>query len=417
MVNKTILDNGIRVISEEIGHVRSISIGAWVEGGSRRENRYTNGMAHFIEHMLFKGTERRSAFEIASAIDSVGGAMNAATGKERTSFYIKIPDYHLELAIDLLADLLTGSRFDEEEIRRERSVILQEIRMVEDSPEESVHDFFDTLFWEGHPIGLPVLGTRECVESFRRDELFRFFREGYGGGDLVITAAGNLKHGKLTDLVRRAFGSLAGTSPMRESLESPQARAGRGVLRKELEQVHLIVGAPAPSAISADRHTAVLLNAILGGSMSSRFFQEIREKRGLAYDVGSYMIPYRDAGVFGVYAGTDDTRVREVLGLIREGLVRSCEERPVEKELRSAKELIKGNFLLGMESTDNRMTGLAKNEVHFGREITPEETIERIDAIGADEIRELAGRMFPKEALMIAALGRVCEEDLADGWC
>jgi predicted Zn-dependent peptidase len=412
MVSKTILDNNIRVISEEIDHVRSISIGAWVEGGSRRENGLTSGTAHFIEHMLFKGTEQRSAFDIASAIDSVGGIMNAATGKELTSFYIKIPDYHIEMAIDLLADIFTGSRFAEEEIGRERSVILQEIRMVEDTPDDHIHDFFDGVFWKGDPLGLPILGTRESVESLRREELFGFFRRHYGGSNLILTAAGNLRHDRFAELVGKSFGSAAGSSFCRTT-EVPAAMPGRAVLRKELEQAHLIVGAPAPSAASPDRPAAFLLNAVLGGSMSSRLFQEIREKRGLAYDVGSYLAPYRDAGMFGVYAGTDGARVREVLGLIREGLERSCAELLTGKELRSAKELLKGNFLLGMESTDNRMTGLAKNEIYFGRQMTPEEIIEKIDAVEREEIRSLAGRMFRPEALTVAAIGPVSEEDLA----
>jgi predicted Zn-dependent peptidase len=412
MVGKAILDNDIRVISEEIDHVRSISIGAWVEGGSRHENGLTNGTAHFIEHMLFKGTERRSAFDIASAIDSVGGVMNAATGKELTSFYIKIPDYHLEMAIDLLADIFTGSRFAEEEIGRERSVILQEIRMVEDTPDDRIHDFFEGMFWKGHPLGLPILGTKERVESFRRDDLFRFFQSRYGGSNLVLTAAGHLRHSRFVALVQKSFGSLAGTS-FCGPVEVPVAMPGKAVLRKELEQAHLIVGAPAPSAVSPERHAAFLLNTVLGGSMSSRLFQEIREKRGLAYDIGSYLAPYRDAGMFGIYAGTDGARVREVLGLIREGLARSCAELLTEKELQSAKELLKGNFLLGMESTDNRMTALAKNEIYFGKQMTPEEIIERIDAVGREEIRTLAGRMFRPDALTVAALGPVSEEDLA----
>jgi predicted Zn-dependent peptidase len=412
MVSKTVLDNDIRVISEEIGHVRSISIGAWVEGGSRRENLLTSGTAHFIEHMLFKGTARRSAFDIASAVDSVGGVMNAATGKELTSFYIKIPDYHLEMAVDLLADIFTGSRFAEEEIVRERSVILQEIRMVEDTPDDHIHDFFDGMFWKGHPLGLPILGTKERVESFSRDDLFRFFQSHYGGGNLVLTAAGNLRHSRFTELVRKSFGSLAGTS-LCGPVEVPAAVPGKAVLRKELEQAHLIVGAAAPSAVSPERHAAFLLNAVLGGSMSSRLFQEIREKRGLAYDIGSYLIPYRDAGMFGVYVGTDGAHVREVLGLIREGLERSCAELLSERELQSAKELLKGNFLLGMESTDNRMTALAKNEIYFGRQMTPEEIVGRIDAVGREEIRSLAGGMFQPDAMTVAALGPVSEEDLA----
>ena len=410
-VTKSVLRNDIRVLSEEIDHVRSISIGAWVEGGSRREDHLTSGTAHFIEHMLFKGTERRSAFDIASAVDSVGGVMNAATGKELTSFYIKIPDYHIEMAVDLLADIFTGSRFAEEEIDRERSVILQEIRMVEDTPDDHIHDFFDALFWKGGSLGLPILGTRESVESFCRDDLFGSYRCHYGGGNLVLTAAGNLGHDRFVELVRKSFGSAAGR-PASGSAQIPAAMPGRAVLRKELEQAHLIVGAPAPSATSPERHAGFLLNAVLGGSMSSRLFQEIREKRGLAYDVGSYLSPYRDAGMFGVYAGTDGARVREVLGLIREGLERISAELLTAKELKSAKELLKGNFLLGMESTDHRMTSLAKNELYFGRQMTPEEIIERIDAVGREEIRELAARMFRPETLTVAAIGPVSEEDL-----
>jgi predicted Zn-dependent peptidase len=381
-----------------------------VEGGSRRETPLTSGTAHFIEHMLFKGTDRRSAFDIASAIDSVGGVMNAATGKELTSFYIKIPDYHLEMAVDLLADLFTGSRFAEEEIDRERSVILQEIRMVEDTPDDHIHDFFDGLFWKGDPLALPILGTRQSVESFRRDELFGFFRDHYGGGNLVLTAAGNLNHDRFVELVATSFQAADGKS-FCSPAAVPAAVPGRAVLRKELEQTHLIVGAPAPSALNPERHAAFLLNAVLGGSMSSRLFQEIREKRGLAYDVGSYLSPYRDAGMFGAYAGTDGAAVREVVGLIRQELERSCSELLTEKELQSAKELLKGNFLLGMESTDNRMTALAKNEIYFGRQMTPEEIIDRIDGVSREEIRALAGRMFKPGLMTIAAIGPVSEED------
>jgi predicted Zn-dependent peptidase len=411
MVSKTILDNQIRVVTEEIDHVRSISIGAWVEGGSRRENSLTSGTAHFIEHMLFKGTARRSAFDIASAVDSVGGVMNAATGKELTSFYIKIPYTHLEMAVELLADIITGSRFAEEEIERERSVVLQEIRMVEDTPDDHIHDFFDSLIWKGDPLGLPILGTRGSVESFRRDTLVRFFRSHYGGRNLVITAAGNLTHDRFAGLVGDCFAAAAG-EPFAVPVEAPAAVPGRAVLRKELEQAHLIVGSPAPSALSPERHAAFLLNAVLGGSMSSRLFQEIREKRGLAYDVGSYVSPYRDAGMFGVYAGTERHSVRQVLGLVREGLERACAERLTARELASAKELLKGNFLLGMESTDNRMTSLAKNELYFGRQVTPAEIVERIDSVTPDQIRDLACRMFRPEGLSVAAIGPVSEEDL-----
>ena len=409
--NKTILDNGIRVVTEEIDHVRSVSIGAWVEGGSRHENSLSNGAAHFIEHMLFKGTERRSAFDIASAIDSVGGVMNAATGKEQTSFYIKIPDYHLELAVDLLADIFTGSRFDETEIGRERSVILQEIRMVEDTPDDLIHDFFEGMFWKDHPLGLPVLGTKEGVAAFGRDDLLAFFQTRYRGNRLVIAAAGHLKHNAFIELILRSFGSIDGSSAGGPEI-APEARPGKYVLRKDLEQVHLIIGAPAPSAVSPERHAGFLLNAVLGGSMSSWLFQEIREKRGLAYAIYSYLTAYMDTGLFGVYVGTGSEKVREVLGLVREGMKRFSSELLSETELRSAKELIKGNYLLGMESTDNRMTGLARNEICFGRQVTPEEVIARIDAVDREAIRSLAERMFRSDALTVAAIGPVSEDGL-----
>ena len=411
MVSKTILENGIRVISEEIDHVRSVSIGAWVEGGSRHETGLTNGAAHFIEHMLFKGTERRSAFDIASAIDSVGGVMNAATGKELTSFYIKIPDYHLELAVDLLADIFTGSRFDPAEIGRERSVILQEIRMVEDTPDDYIHDFFERMFWRDHPLGFPILGTKERIEAFHRNDLLHFFQTRYRGNRLVISAAGNCTHDKLVALVRRCFGPLAGSSPG-ETIAPPATTPGQAVLRKDLEQVHLIIGSPAPSAVSPERHAGFLLNAVLGGSMSSWLFQEVREKRGLAYAIYSYLSSYMDTGLFGIYAGTGSEKVREVLRLIREGMERFSAELLTEKELRSAKELIKGNFLLGMESTDNRMTGLARNEICFGRYVPPEEIVEKIDAVGREEVRRLARGLFRPDAMTIAAIGPVDEADL-----
>jgi predicted Zn-dependent peptidase len=411
MVHKTLLDNGIRVITEEIDHVRSVSIGAWVEGGSRHESGLTNGAAHFIEHMLFKGTERRSAFDIASAIDSVGGVMNAATGKEQTSFYIKIPDYHLELAVDLLADIFTGSRFDETEIDRERSVILQEIRMVEDTPDDLIHDLFEGMFWKDHPLGLPILGTKEGVAAFSRDDLLAFFQNRYRGNRLVIAAAGHFQHNQFVEAIRRSFGSIVVSSAGGREV-APETRPGKYVLTKDLEQVHLIIGAPAPSAVSPERHAGFLLNAVLGGSMSSWLFQEIREKRGLAYAIYSYLTAYMDTGLFGVYVGTGSEKVREVLGLVREGMKRFSSELLSEGELRSAKELIKGNYLLGMESTDNRMTGLARNEICFGRQVTPEEVIARIDAVDREAIRSLAEGMFRSDALTVAAIGPISEDDL-----
>jgi predicted Zn-dependent peptidase len=414
MYRKTILDNGLRVVSEEIDHVRSVSIGIWVLCGSRHEDRLTNGMAHFIEHMLFKGTSSRTAFDIASAIDSVGGVMNAFTGKEMTSFYIKIPDYHLAMAIDLLADIFKNSRFDSEEIEKEKSVVLQEINLLDDSPDDYIHDYFDEQFWKNHPLGYPVLGSRALVEGFHREALVGFVHDRYCGENVVLTAAGNVRHDDLTALVSRSFGCLD-RNAHRNGSPPPEISAGVSVLEKDLEQVHLIVGCPAPSCVSPRRYASFLLNAVLGGSMSSRLFQEIREKRGLAYAIHSYLSAYADTGMLGIYAGTGRGGVRDVIGLIFDELLRMTQITLTERELLSARELIKGNFLLSMESTDNRMTRLARNEIAFGEHIPVEAVLRQIDGVTAEDVRALAAEIFDPSAIGLAAIGPVSEKDLTLG--
>ena len=412
MVNRTVLNNGISVISEEIDHVRSVSIGVWVRCGSCHENSHTNGTAHFIEHMLFKGTERRSAFDIAWAIDSVGGVMNAFTGKELTAFYIKIPDYHLPLAIDILADIFNNSCFDGKEIEKEKSVIFQEIYMLEDSPDEYIHDFFDGIFWDSHPLGLPILGTKKRLAEMNRVSLSQFFRSRYRGENLILTAAGNLKHDELVDLAAAAFGALSG-EVAEEAFCTPVISSRTAVLEKDLEQVHMVIGAPAPSAISSKRHASMLMNAVLGGAMSSRLFQEIREKRGLAYEIQSYLTPYTNAGMLGVYVGTDHVKIPEVMRLILEAFGRLEDELLDEKGLLAVKEMIKGNFLLSMESTDNRMTRLARNEVYFKRHVSAEEVIADLEAVSGEDIRKLAAEIFDPSVLSVAAIGRIKEEEIA----
>ena len=415
MYNKTILDNGVRVISEEIDHVRSISIGVWVQSGSRYEDRITNGSAHFIEHMLFKGTKNRSAFDIASAIDSVGGIMNAFTGKELTSFYIKIPDYHLAMAIDLLADIYVNSCFDEEEISKEQSVVLQEINMIEDSPDDYIHDFFESVFWNGHPLGLPVLGTKDLIAALNRETLLTFFNARYKCDNLVLAAAGNVKHNVFVDLVNHAFGSISGKT-LKSQTNMPVVSSKVAVLNRDLEQVHLVIGALAPSVISPQRYPSFLLNAILGGSMSSRLFQEIREKRGLSYAIHSYLAPYMDVGFLGIYAGTGEDKVQVVINLILKELKRLRNDLLTEKELMQTKELIKGNFLLSMESTDNRMTKLAKNEIIFGEYIPPEDVIASIDAVSAEDIMTLACEIFNPDTISLVAMGKIAEKDFSLEW-
>jgi predicted Zn-dependent peptidase len=415
MYHKTILNNGIRVISEEINHVRSVSIGIWVQSGSRYENHSTNGTAHFIEHMLFKGTDRRSAFDIASEIDSVGGIMNAFTGKELTSFYIKIPDYHLPLSIDLLADIFQNSRFQTDEIEKEKAVVLQEISMVEDSPDDYVHDFFDAVFWNDHSLALPVLGTKDQIINLSRDSLVSFFNDRYRGDNLVLAAAGHLKHDILVDLVSEAFQSM-GQKVVEVETHKPDVSSSVSVYKKDLEQVHMVIGTIAPSATSPRRYPGFLLNAVLGGSMSSRLFQEIREKRGLAYAIHSYLAPYMDTGMLGIYAGIGAENVRVVVDLIDDALKRLRDELLTEKEVRDARELIKGNFLLSMESTDNRMMRLARNELCFGKYIPPEDVIRHIDAVESEDVRELACEIFDPRVISRVAVGKISEKELASTW-
>jgi predicted Zn-dependent peptidase len=410
--NKTVLENGVRVVTEELNHVRSVSIGIWVQSGSCYEDHSTNGTSHFIEHMLFKGTDRRSAFDIASAIDSVGGVMNAFTGKEWTSFYIKIPDYHLPLAIDLLADILQKSKFQADEIGKEQSVVLQEINMLEDSPDDYIHDFFEAVFWDGHPLGLSILGTKERIMGLSREALLSYFRAHYNSNRLVLTAAGNIKHDALVAIVADTFGSMKSGADG-SSIMHPEVTSKIAVLEKKLEQAHIVLGTIAPSATSPKRYAGFLLNAVLGGSMSSRLFQEIREKRGLAYAVHSYLVPYADTGLLGIYAGTDENHVRLVVDLIEDAMKRMCSEKLTDHEMRSAKELIKGNFLLSMESTDNRMMRLAKNEISFGRHIPPEDVIARIDEVESEDVMELSRELFRPDVLSIVAAGKVSEKDIA----
>ncbi|MBN1380715.1 MAG: insulinase family protein [Deltaproteobacteria bacterium] len=411
MFNKTVLDNGIRVISEQIDHVRSITIGVWVHCGSRYEDSKTNGLAHFIEHMLFKGTPKRSAFDIASAIDSVGGVMNAFTGKELTAFYITIPDYHLPLAIDLLADIFKNSLFEEAEIGKEKSVILQEIKMVEDTPDEYIHDFFEALFWKEHSLGLPVLGTKDLIKTFEKEALVRFFQSRYIGKNLVITAAGNLNHDGLAAMVEKAFDSPE-QQPDSQINVLPDVSSAIAVMEKDLGQVHFVIGTLAPSAINPKRYQSLLLNTVLGGSMSSRLFQNIRENRGLVYAIHSYLAQYMDVGMLGIYAGVAEDNLHEVISLIFDELYRLCNDPLTDQEILSAKELLKGNYLLSMESTDNQMIKLAKNEICFGRNISMQEIIDLIEEIDKEGVRNLACEIFNPGNISIAAMGHVSENDL-----
>jgi len=401
---KTTLDNGIRVITEEIPYLKSVSIGVWVTTGSRDEQPHENGISHFIEHLLFKGTERRTAFDIAKEIDSVGGTLNAFTGREYTCFYAKVIDKNLPLAIDLLSDIFLHSVMDPKDVERERMVILQEIKMVEDTPDDYIHDFFNRVCWGNHPLGYPIFGTSDLVQSFTREQILQFLKETYQPKRVIICAAGNLEHEQTVALIGETFGQLRQSNQERKRLK-PQSISTTDVRKRALEQVHFCLGTKGLPYNHSLRFAAYLLNTILGGGMSSRLFQEIRENRGLAYSVYSYLPSYIDTGLVVVYAGTTENSFQEVIHLIQEEFHRLKEGPFRNGELETAKEQLKGNLLLSLESSDNLMTRLAKNEIYFGTYLPVETTLKGIDKVKEEVVRDLARELFDERFFCLTVLG------------
>jgi len=404
MVRRSELPNGLRIASEELPGVPSVSVGIWVENGSRFERREQGGLSHFLEHLLFKGTARRTAAQIAEEIDAVGGVLNAFTGKEYTCYYARVLAEHLDLATDLLADLFLHSRLDEEEIERERSVVLQEISQVEDSPDDYIHDLFNLRYWPGHPLSFPVCGSSDTVRAFCRRDFLDFLAARYRPDRVIIAAAGNIAHERLEDWVELTFGHLDGTAECVEA-SPPAEQHGVFAVEKSLEQVHLCLGTTGISQTASERFAAYLLNTALGGGMSSRLFQEIRERRGHAYSVYSFLSSYRDAGYLGIYVGTAPEWVDEVVGVILAEFRALVREGLHPAELARAKNQLKGNLLLGLETSDARMSRLAKNEVYFRRDVSLQETAACIDSTTNDEIVALATRLIRPECMAIALLG------------
>ena len=401
---KTVLDNGIRVITEQIPYLKSVSIGVWVATGSRDEQAQENGISHFIEHLLFKGTERRTAFDIAKEIDSVGGSLNAFTGREYTCFYAKVIDKNLPLAIDLLSDIFLHSLMNGKDVEKERLVILQEIKMVEDTPDDYVHDLFSRVCWGDHPLGFPIFGTSELVQTFTRDQIYQFLKENYQPNRIIICAAGNLEHQKVVDLVGETFGHLLTSNKAKERLR-PDSISAKNIWNRDLEQVHFCLGTKGLQYNHALRFASYILNTILGGGMSSRLFQEIRENRGLAYSVYSYLPAYIDTGLVVVYAGTNGDSFQEVMDLILKEFDRLKKEPFKNGELETAKEQLKGNLLLSLESSDNLMTRLAKNEMYFGSYLPVEKILKGIDEVEEEVVRRLAEGLFDERYFCLTVLG------------
>ncbi len=389
-----------------MSQVRSISIGVWLTRGSRHETAECSGIAHFVEHMLFKGTATRSAEDIAQAIDSIGGQLDAFTAKEYASYYIKVLDEHLPLALDILSDIVLNPKFSAADIEREKKVVVEEIKMVEDTPDDLVHELFTQGFWENHPLGRPILGTRETVESFNVALLRDYFADAYTPRNLIVSAVGNLEHNRVRDLVNEKFGSLASVGePPGE--EAPSVVPKVLIRNKELEQSHLCLGASSYPQNHDDRFTSYLLNTILGGSMSSRLFQNVREKRGLAYAVFSGLSAYRDAGSFTIYAGCSNEAVGEVVDLVVAEL-KGMKASPVpDAELRRGKDHLKGSLMLGLENTASRMSHLARQEIYFDRQFGLDETLDGIEQVTSSDVQRVAVELFPTGSLSATVLGNV----------
>jgi predicted Zn-dependent peptidase len=398
--------------------VRSVSIGIWLRVGSRDEREPENGITHFLEHMLFKGTKNRTAEEIARAADSIGGHLDAFTAKEYTSFSIKVLDEHLPRAFDILSDLVKNPLFEPEHIRRERKVIREEIKMVEDQPDDLVHEIFTQAYWRGHALGRPILGTRQTVRRFDRPQLNEYFHRHYTPANMLITAAGHLEHARVVDLIAKEFGDLPAGAPRKETsapVANPHITHRH---KKDLEQVHICLGAPCYPQTHDRRYACYILNTVLGGGMSSRLFQNIREKRGLAYAVFSNLSTFRDAGCLSVYAGTSVGSAVQVVKLIMEELRRMKETPLNAEELQHAKDYLKGGLLLSLESTMARMGHLARQEMYFGRFVSLDEIAAGVDAVTSDDVQAVARELLATERIALTILGpldgiKISRADLA----
>ncbi len=403
-IQKRELKNGLLIVSEVMPHLRSVSLGVWIKCGSRFEGTEKSGISHFIEHLLFKGTRTRSAMKIAEAIDSVGGQLNAYTEKEYVGFYAKVMDVHLPFAFELMSDIVLNPTFPLKEIERERNVIFEEINMVEDSPQELIMDIYMENFWKGHPLGRPISGTKKSVAKIARSDVQRFFRDNYNASNTIIAVAGNIRHQEVYRLAQRYFSDMAPGVGANLGLP-PEIHSGSLVRRKaHLEQTHICLGTISPPIASQERYSAHLLSNILGGGLSSRLFQNIREKRGLVYSIFSMLNLYHDTGTLMVYAGTSPEKASQVVDLTLKEFAKLREPLVSHEELKRAKEYIKGSIMLGLESSSSRMTNLAQQMIYYGRIYELKEVLKAVERVTAREIRSLANRIFDNSFFTLTAL-------------
>jgi predicted Zn-dependent peptidase len=406
-IARAVLPNGVRVVTERMAHVRSVTVGIWIGTGSREELPEQSGLTHFIEHMVFKGTKNRSAEQIARSVDSIGGGLDAFTSKELVSYNVKVLDEHLPEAFDVVSDLVRNPLFASADIEKEKGVILEELKMEVDNPEYLIHEIFSSNFWKGHALGRPILGTKETIRSFDREKIEKYYKQFYNPSNILITAAGNLSHRQLVKLAEQKFSDLKPRKT--KSLETlPQPHAPLVFRNKNsLEQVHLYLGVPSISMPHEKRFACYILNAVLGGGMSSRLFQNIREKQGLAYTVYSELTMYRDAGCMLIYAGTSRKTVGKVIESVVHELGEIASHNVTPEELRRAKDHLKGSYVLGLESTSSRMGNLARQELYFKRFFSLDEMLEMIEKVTANEVLALAQQFFDPKQMAVAMLGRL----------
>ncbi len=408
---QTVLKNGITLLTETMEDVRSVAMGIIVGAGSGLEQDPIAGISHFIEHMAFKGTLKRSAFDIASELDAVGGKMNAYTSKELTTYYAVTLDKHINIAADVLSDIFLNSVYDAKEMELEKGVIVEEIKMYEDTPDELIHDFFMETIFHGHPLGRPTIGHEGSVRSIDRKQMLDYIKENYTPDNVIVALAGNIDHQDAVKLIEPAFSVMKGKFPASKRVP-PTIKKAVKLKYKKTEQVHMCLGTKGPSQTDEDRYAFSILDTVLGGSMSSRLFQEIREKRGLAYAIYSYNGALKDCGLYVVYAGTSKENFRKVVDLTIEEFNKIKKSGITKEEMERSKEHLKGSLVLGLESTSSRMSYLAKSQFYFGRIITVDEIFRKVDSLTLDDIMAAANKYLKDEYLTLTAIGDITEKEM-----
>ena len=407
------LDSGTTILAEEVPGVRSAALGVWIRSGSRNEEPEQCGLSHFIEHMTFKGTEARSAFEIARSLEAVGGHLDAFSSKEYTCYYARVLDEHLPLAVDVLSDIICRSVFSPKDVEKEKKVVVDEIRAMEDTPDDEIHDIFASVVWRGHSLGRSILGSRETVTGFTRDDVTGYFSKNYVAPNVIVSVAGKFDYPSLLDLVGRSFTLPGGPAPSEDSAVPGYARA-TDITEKKLSQEYFCVGTRGVSYSHELRHPLLVLNVAMGGGASSRLFQRVREEEGLAYSVFTYADFLRDSGIFCASAGVDPGSTRRALDVVLEEFDKALESGLSEAEVRSAKEQLKGSLLLGLESMSNRMTRLARSEIYYGRYVSVDELVAMIEAVDARAAQKAAELVLGRERLSLVALGPTSRKEIGD---